>query len=403
MALSLAFLRRVMITAAAVLGGVACQSGPSAPSVSPTAPTNLAPEWWSTGATGLQPAVDLSVCLSAPSPACFAAPRTQAAAVGAEPVTGPPINLSGTVNNTTVTLAWTPPGFQDAPVISYLIDVGSTPNFPSPDLVSIDTFSASTTLQASGVAPGTYYVRVRARNALGISAPSNEIQVVVGVIIVPGPGCPGPPRSLTGGGSIGTVTLSWQPPISGTVQSYIIEVGAAPGATNIGTLNNGLSTTFIRAGVPAGVYYIRIRAVGPGCAPSAPSNELAVTVAGAVPPGGPSVTLTLVYTCSRCTGDPDNYALNVDCVNGRCQIHRTPNATRSGTVTATVRGTGVHNVEVVARSASWSLTMSGGMTPGSWRILYPPGGAGLSVGSCRITSSIPEMFTEFMVGGGGGC
>ena len=402
MALSLACLRRVMITAAAVLGGVACQSAPSAPSLSPTAATDLAPEWWSTGAPRLQPSVDLGVCLSAPSPACLTAPRTQTAAVGAEPVTGPPINLSGTVNNTTVTLTWTQPGFQDAPVISYLIDVGSTPNFPSPDLVSIDTFSASTTLQASGVAPGTYYVRVRARNGLGISAPSNETQVVVGVIL-PGPGCPGPPRSLTGAGSIGTVTLSWQPPISGTVQSYIIDAGTAPGATNIGTLNNGLSTTFSRAGVPAGVYYFRTRAAGPGCAPSAPSNEVAVTVSGAVPPGGPSVTLTLVYTCSRCTGDPDNYALNVDCVNGRCQVYRTSNATRSGTVTATVRGTGVHNVEVVARSASWSLTMSGGMTPGSWRILYPPGGAGLSVGSCRITSSIPEMFTEFMVGGGGGC
>jgi hypothetical protein len=402
MATSLALLRRAIITAAAVLGGVACQSAPTAPSLSPTAPTNLAPEWLSTGATRLQPPVDLGVCLSVPSPACFTAPQTQAATVGAAPVTGPPINLSATVNNATVTLTWTQPSFQDAPVISYVIDVGSTPNFPAPDLVSIDTFSASTTVQASGVAAGTYYVRVRARNALGISAPSNEIQVVVGVI-VPGPVCPGPPRSLTGAGSIGTVTLSWQPPLSGTVQSYLIEAGTAPGATNIGTLNNGLSTTFIRAGVPAGVYYVRIRAVGPGCAPSVPSNELAITVSGAVPPGGTTVTLTLVYNCSQCTGDPDNYALNVDCVSGRCQINRTSNPFRSGTVTATVRGAGVHNVEVVARFASWTLTMRGGMTPGSWRIIDPPGGAGLSVGSCQITSSIPEVFTEFMVGGGGGC
>ena len=115
------------------------------------------------------------------------------------------------------------------------------------------------------------------------------------------------------------------------------------------------------------------------------------------------MTLTLVYTCSRCTGDPDNYALNVDCVNGRCRSVRTSNPTRSGTITTTVSGAGVHNVEVVARSASWRLTMSGGMTPGSWRILDPPGGAGLSVGSCQITSSVPEMFTEFTVGGGGSC
>jgi hypothetical protein len=327
----------------------------------------------------------------------------QAGGIDAAPVTAAPINLSSTVNNTTVTLTWTPPAFQDAPVISYLIDVGSTANFPAPDLVSIDTFSASTTLEASAVAPGTYYVRIRARNALGISPPSNEIRVVVGNILVPGPGCPGPPRALTGAGSLGSVTLSWQPPLSGTVQSYILEAGTAPGATNVGTLNNGLSTTFIRAGVAAGVYYVRIRALGAGCTLSASSNEVAVTVSGAVSPGGTSVTLTLTYTCNPCTGDPDNYALNIDCVRGRCQINRTSNATRSGTVRATVRGVGVHNVEVVAQRASWRLTMSGGMTPGSWRILAPPGGAGLSVTSCQIAGNGFEMFTEFMVGGGGGC
>jgi hypothetical protein len=353
------------------------------------------------GATRLQAPVDLGVCLSTPSPACFTAPRTQLPAVAADPVTGPPINLAGAVSNTTVTLTWTQPGFQDAPVISYLIDVGSTPNFPFPDLVSIDTFSASTTLQAASVAAGTYYVRVRARNALGISAPSNEIQVVVGVVV--SPGCPGPPRLLTGTGSLGGVTLVWQPPLVGVVQSYILEAGTAPGATNIGTLNNGLSTTFIRAGVPAGVYYVRVRAVGAGCAPGAPSNELVVTVSGTSTPGGPSVTLRLQYSCTRCTGDPDNYALNTDCVNGRCQIHQSSNPRSSGVVTATVTGTGVHNVEVVARFASWTLTVSGGMTPGSWRILDPPGGAGLVVGSCQISSSIPEVFMEFTVGGGGSC
>lgn len=394
-----AVLRRVIVTAAAVLIA-ACQSTPSAPSLSPTAPSTLAAQWQHDGAIHLPSPVDLAACLSVPTPGCLTA-RTQAIGTGAAPVTGPPISLAGTVTNTTVTLAWSQPAIQDAPVISYLIDVGSAPNFPAPDLVSIDTLSAATTLEASGVGPGTYYVRVRARNALGISPPSNEIQVVVGIVL--GPGCPGPPRSLVGTGSLGGVTLVWQPPVAGTVQSYILEAGTTPGAADIGTINNGLSTTFIRAGVPAGVYYLRIRAVGPGCAPGAPSNELAVTVSGAPAPGMSSVTLTLVYNCSRCTGDPDNYALNVDCVNGRCQVNRTANATRSGTITATVTGTGVHNVEVVARNASWTLTMRGGMTPGSWRVLDPQGGAGLVLGGCQMSGSLPEVFTEFMVGGAGSC
>jgi Fibronectin type III domain len=352
-------------------------------------------------------AADLGRCLSAPGPACFTGVQSQFAAAIAEPVTGPPINLTAVVNGTTVTLTWTPPSLQDAPIISYIIDVGSTPNFVTPDLVSLDTFSSSTTLQAAGVAAGNYYVRVRARNAFGNSAPSNEIQVVVGVVIVPGPGCPSAPRSLTGAGSVGTVTMSWQPPLSGAVQSYLIEAGSAPGAANLASLNNGLSTTFIRGGVPAGTFYVRVRALAAGCAPSAPSNELIITVTGGSSGGNPFVTLSLVYSCSACTGDPDNYALNVDCVSGRCTVVRTSNATRSGTVSATVRGPGVHNVEVVARLASWTLTIgtsppgSGGMVPGSWNILYPPGGAGLTVQPCRMTSSQPEMFAEFTVGGAG--
>jgi hypothetical protein len=350
----------------------------------------------------------VGACLSAPDPSCFTAARSEATAVAAEPVTGPPISLAGSVNGTTVTLVWGPPSFQDAPVLSYIIDVGSRAGFTTPDLLSLDTFSASTTLQAQGVAAGTYYVRIRARNALGISLPSNEIQVVVGIINFPGPNCPGAPRSLTGAGSFGTVTLSWQPPLTGTVQSYIIEAGTAPGAANIGSLNNGPAIGFVRAGVPAGVYYVRIRAVGAGCAPGPPSNELAVTVSNPLnPPGGgggggpTSVTLTLVYNCgSSCSGDPDNYELSVDCVNGRCRTTRTSNPRSSGTITTSVSGAGVHNVEVIARFASWTLTMRGGMTPNSWRIIYPTGGTGLSVGSCQITSTSPEMYTEFMVGGG---
>jgi hypothetical protein len=312
------------------------------------------------------------------------------------------------VNGTTVTLRWTQPAFQDAPVISYVIEVGSAANFVAPDLLSVDTFSTATTLQAAGVAFGTYYVRVRARNALGVSVASNEIQVAVGAVAIPVPGCAGAPRSLTGAGSVGTVTLSWLPPLNGAAQSYMIEAGSSSGAANLAAFNNGPSTTFIRAGVPPGVYYIRVRAVAAGCPSSAPSNEVAVTVSGAAA-GNPFVTLTLAYTCSPCTGDPDNYALNVDCVNGRCTIFRTSNAARSGTITATVRmAPGVHNVEVVVRNRlnPWTLTVtgsppgSGGMTPGSWRILYPPGGGGLSPGACGMTGVAVEAFVEFTVSGG---
>jgi hypothetical protein len=38
---------------------------------------------------------------------------------------------------------------------------------------------STTTFSASGVASGTYYVRIVAINAAGTSAPSNEVVVVV--------------------------------------------------------------------------------------------------------------------------------------------------------------------------------------------------------------------------------
>jgi len=54
-----------------------------------------------------------------------------------------------------------------------MIEAGSSAG--SSDLANFDTASTSTTLQATGVGRGTYFVRVRARNACGVSAASNEV------------------------------------------------------------------------------------------------------------------------------------------------------------------------------------------------------------------------------------
>jgi hypothetical protein len=48
------------------------------------------------------------------------------------------------------------------------------------NLANIDTLSTATSFFAPGVGSGTYFVRVRAKNACGVSAPSNEIVVPVG-------------------------------------------------------------------------------------------------------------------------------------------------------------------------------------------------------------------------------
>jgi predicted phage tail protein len=74
----------------------------------------------------------------------------------------------------TVSLVWNPAGGSPS---SYIVEAGSAPGLAN--LANSD-LGLTTVLTATGVAPGTYYVRVRARNACGTSAPSNEVVVVVG-------------------------------------------------------------------------------------------------------------------------------------------------------------------------------------------------------------------------------
>ena len=85
-----------------------------------------------------------------------------------------PTGLVYSVSGSTVTLAWNAvPGA----VISYVVVAGYSPG--AANAANSDTGSRYTTLVATGVGNGTYYVRLHARNACGVSGPSNEVAVVV--------------------------------------------------------------------------------------------------------------------------------------------------------------------------------------------------------------------------------
>jgi hypothetical protein len=84
--------------------------------------------------------------------------------------------LVATASGSSVTLTWNAPSSGGA-VASYIIDAGTSPG--ASNLAVVDTGNTLTTLAASGVGPGTYYVRVRARNAFGSSVASNEVSLVV--------------------------------------------------------------------------------------------------------------------------------------------------------------------------------------------------------------------------------
>ena len=90
-------------------------------------------------------------------------------------VPGAPSGLALTANaGGTVSLAWQP---ATGTPTSYVLEAGSAPG--SSDLANSDLGGAARAFTATGVAGGTYYVRVRAANACGISRPSNEVIVVV--------------------------------------------------------------------------------------------------------------------------------------------------------------------------------------------------------------------------------
>lgn len=60
---------------------------------------------------------------------------------------------------------------------SYVLEAGSSPGLN--DLLTVNLDTAGTSATGQHLATGTYYVRIRAANACGTSAPSNDVTVVV--------------------------------------------------------------------------------------------------------------------------------------------------------------------------------------------------------------------------------
>lgn len=74
------------------------------------------------------------------------------------------------------------------------------------------------------------------------------------------------------------VDLSWTLPVhSPPATRYVLDVGSASGLSNLGTIEAGSGSTFGATGVPAGTYFVRLRAVNYG-GTSAASNELRIDV-----------------------------------------------------------------------------------------------------------------------------
>jgi hypothetical protein len=197
----------------------------------------------------------------------------------AEDAPGAPSNLAFQVSGTTVILTWSPPGGGGA-VATYVLEAGTSAG--QNNIVSVATGSTATTMTVIHVPAGTYFVRVRARNADGTSGPSNEVSIVVGR---GGGPCPTPaaPPGFTATASGNTLTLTWGAVANAT--SYLIEAGTASGATNIIVFDTGSAMTTLTGNAPNGTYHLRVRARS-ACGTGAGSNEVVLIVGGSQPPPG---------------------------------------------------------------------------------------------------------------------
>ena len=94
----------------------------------------------------------------------------------APPSPAAPVTLTASIQGATVQLSWAAGG-PPAAIARYVVEVGSAPGLN--DIIASLDAGLQTSFAASGAPPGRYYVRVRAGNYSGLSAPSNELVVQV--------------------------------------------------------------------------------------------------------------------------------------------------------------------------------------------------------------------------------
>ena len=90
------------------------------------------------------------------------------------PIPAAPAGLNAAQAGSDLLLTWTEPA--TGPVETYVVEVGNGPGLTN--VASIDTGSTVTRFMRSGIPPGVYVIRVRARNACGVGLPSNEQSLV---------------------------------------------------------------------------------------------------------------------------------------------------------------------------------------------------------------------------------
>jgi hypothetical protein len=231
-------------------------------------------EWHQLGKTleTTLPGVSMTVSARPPVAAVVAIVVTLSASVATAQPAAPVLQVQ--VVGQSVTATWT----AVAGATGYRAEAGATPAHwvAGYEVGGLTTFTVT--------APqGTYYLRVFARNAQGLSAPSN----VVPVTVTSNEGPPAAPTGLSASVAGSTVTFNVTVPHGAT--GMLLAAGLAPGQT-AAVLPMNVAAQNSLPNVPPGTYYTRMHAVGPG-GTSGASNEVQVVVSAACSaPSAPTVS-----------------------------------------------------------------------------------------------------------------
>ena len=308
----------------------------------------------------------------------------------------PPTSLSVNVTGAMLTLTWTPATTGSTPA-TFDVHIGNAPGATTLPVQS----TAGTSLSVPITVGGTYFARVKAVNGYGTSVASPEVSVSV----VPPSPKPGAPTGLTASFSGRTISITWTAPTTGDpVTNYVLEVGSAPGLSNLVVVPVGAGLSFVAPGVPDGTYWLRVRgsnAAGTGV----PSQDLGVTMGVA---GGcvglpyapvlqaPAITgslLSLAWDAPGGTVAPTSYVLFAGSAPGLADL-AVLDLGGAGTAFAANAPAGTYFLRVAGRSACGvgaasadvtAAVLSGGGGGGGGVVPVPPTGLSASV-SGRVIS-----------------
>ncbi|MGD9904137.1 MAG: reprolysin-like metallopeptidase [Vicinamibacterales bacterium] len=331
----------------------------------------------------------------------------------------PPTTLTVSGAGSALAVSWTAASTGSTPT-SYAVYVGTSPGATT---LPVQT-TAGTSLSVPLTASGTYYARVRARNAHGESTDSPESSVS---IAVPNgkPGKLPKPRAWTSGR---TLLMEWDPaPSAEPIIGHVLEVGAAPAVGDLLVLPLSASRSFTAPGVPVGTYWLRVRAVSAvGAGDASDDVGMVMTASGGCigltsSPGTLAAAVSngvvsLSWTPPAGSVTPASYVLSAGTAPGLANL-ATFDTGSTAVAWSGVAPPGVYHVRVAGRTAcgvgapsndvvvtvggtappaaptALSATVSGGVVAVAWT--PPPGSAPagyvLEVGSTAGASDIATI------------